>query len=313
MTHRTVAVSELCRWGRELQRPECVLTTHRGDVFVPDWRGGITVVRMNGNQETWLARDAEAWLRPNGIALLEDGAFLIANLGDDGGIWRLGRDRTLTPFLEEVDGLRVPPANFVTVDSRGRTWISVSTRHFPRHQAWRNDVRDGFVILVDDQGARIVVDGLHYANEVRPDPSGEWLYIVETFGRRVSRGAIRSDGTVGPLETAVELGAGYFPDGFAFDASGGLWVTSLISNRLVRAVDGQVQVVLEDVNTEALADAEQAFASGTMRKEHLGPIPDTELQQLTSLAFGGPDRREVFLGCLHSPHIHRFRSDVAGL
>ena len=49
-----------------------------------------------------------------------------------------------------------------------------------------------------------------------------------------------------------------------------------------------------------------------MGAEHLGPIRGTILQQLTSVAFGGADRRTVYLGGLHTDHVYRFRSDVAG-
>jgi sugar lactone lactonase YvrE len=48
-------------------------------------------------------------------------------------------------------------------------------------------VSDGFIVRVDDAGARIVADGLGYTNEVQLDPSGERLYVNETFGRRLSR------------------------------------------------------------------------------------------------------------------------------
>ena len=85
-----------------------------------------------------------------------------------------------------------------------------------------------------------------YTNEVRPDPSGEWLYIVETFGRRVSRRAIGPRGALGSPETAFSIAHGFFPDGFAFDEQGGLWVTSLVSNRLVRFHREQIETVLED-------------------------------------------------------------------
>jgi hypothetical protein len=52
-----------------LHRPECVLGTPAGDVFVPDWRGGVMVVRADGRQEAWLAHNAGFELRPNGIAV----------------------------------------------------------------------------------------------------------------------------------------------------------------------------------------------------------------------------------------------------
>jgi sugar lactone lactonase YvrE len=310
--HRSISLNELERVGAGLHRPECVVAEASGEIFVPDWRGGVTRIGPNGLQETWLARAPALELRPNGVAVLADGAFLLANLSDAGGVWRLQRDGTLEPFLVEIAGAPLPPANFVTVDNQSRVWISVSTRLVPRQQAWRPDFADGFVVLVDDSGARIVADSLHYTNEVRVDPSGAFLYVVETFGRRLTRFRIRSDGSLGDRATALALGHGCFPDGFAFDEAEGIWVTSLISNRLLRLQDGVVETVLEDVNPEFVDDVERAFARGEMRKEHLGPIPGTMLQQLTSVAFGGDDKRTVYLGSLHASCVYRFRAEVAG-
>jgi len=311
-TDRRVSIAALEAHGSGLKRPECVVTTSSGDVFVPEWPGGVTVVHPDGGTETWRATSTTLDLRPNGIALTADGSFLIANLGDDGGVWRLDRSGLLTAVLLEVDGVPIPPANFVTVDEQDRMWISVSTRHVPRQQAWRADVADGFVVLIDADGPRIVADGLCYTNEVRPDPTGEWLYIVETFGRRVSRCAIGPRGTLGTMETAFSMDRGFFPDGIAFDQEGGLWVTSLVSNRLLRFHREQIEIVLEDVNERFVADAEQAFVSRSMSADHLGRIPDTLIQQLTSVAFGGPDRRTVYLGTLHGSCVYRFRTDVPG-
>lgn len=312
-TESRIPISALEPHGAGLSRPECVVATPSGDVFVPDWPGGVTVVRADGGTQTWRAASVAVDLRPNGIAVTADGSFLIANLGDDGGVWRLDRSGMLSPILTEVDGVPVPPANFVAVDDEGRTWISVSTRLAPRQQAWRADVGDGFIVLIDASGPRIVADGLHYTNEVRPDPEGKWLYVVETFGRRVRRFPIRAGATLGTGETVFSLaGDGFFPDGFAFDEDGGLWVTSLVSNRLVRFHHDRIETILEDVNPDFVERVEQAFASRSMTAEHLGRIPRTLLQQLTSLAFGGPDRRTVYLGSLHGSCLYRFRATVSG-
>jgi sugar lactone lactonase YvrE len=281
-------------------------------VFVPDWRGGVTRIAADGSQESWLARATGIDLRPNGIALAADGSFLLANLGDAGGVWRLRRDGSLEPFLTEVEGLPVPPANFVTIDEGDRTWISVSTRRVPREAAWRSDVADGFIVLVDGSRARIVADGLHYTNEVRPDPTGTWLYVVETFGRRLTRFRIKRDGTLSERQAVVVLGHGCFPDGFAFDSSGAIWLTSLISNRLLRVDGASVETILEDVNREHVERVERAFFSNQMRREHLGPIPGTTLQQLTSVAFGGREGRTVYLGSLHASCLYRFTADATG-
>lgn len=302
-------------FGRDLQRPECVVIDATGEALVSDWRGGVAAIRPDGSQHGWLARAAFR-LRPNGIALAPDGALLIAHLGDAGdagGVWRLGRDGTLTPWITEVEGTALPPTNFVTHDAAGRTWISVSTRHVPRQRAWTPDVADGFIVLADARGTRIVADGLHYTNEVRPDPSGDWLYVVETFGRRLVRFPLRLDSRLGPREVVVTLGHGCFPDGFAFDDEGGIWITSLVSNRLLRLRrDGRLETVLEDVNEQFVETVEQAFAAGTMSAEHLGPVPGRLLQQVTSIAFGGSDRRTAYLGSLHATCLYRFRSAVAG-
>jgi sugar lactone lactonase YvrE len=307
-----IAAHALESIGVDLHRPECVIPDGPHNVMVSDWRGGVTRIASDGSQETWLARDPGFDLRPNGIALMRDGSFLLANLGDTGGVWRLHRNGGVEPFLVEIDGRPLPPANFVFADRWDRVWISVSTRHVPRHAAWRADVADGFVVLVDARGARVVAGELQYTNEVRTDPTGAWLYVVETFGRRLTRFRIGEDGRLHDRATVVTLGQGCFPDGFAFDEAGDIWITSLISNRVLRIREARVETIIEDLNPAFIAEVEEAFAGKTMRREHLGPVPGTRLQQVTSVAFGGPDRRTVYLGSLHSPCLYRFGAEVAG-
>jgi hypothetical protein len=99
-------------------------------------------------------------------------------------------------------------------------------------------------------------------------------------------------GRIRPDEAIGDVGA---PGPLARDTGRGssVWVTSLVSNRRLRLHREQVEVVLEDVNERFVARAEQAFDSGSMSAENLGRIRDTLIQQLTSVAFGGPDRRTV--------------------
>ena len=298
-----ISPASLTLIGTNLHRPECVLVDRDNHVHVPDWRGGVTRIAADGSQQTWLARNPPVDLRPNGIEILPDGSFLLANLGDAGGAWQLQRDGTVRPFLIEIEGKPLPPANFV-VRHGDRTWISVSTWRVPRQQAWRQDVADGFIVLVDRRGARIVRDGLHYTNEVRPDPSGTWLYVVETFGRRLSRCRIAANGDLSSPEVVVALGHGCFPDGFAFDRIGRIWIASLVSNRLLRFDGHELTTMLEDVNGEYVNAVERAWVNGEMRTEHLGPIPETRLQQLTSVAFGA-NGRDLYLGSLHADCVYR--------
>ena len=255
-------------------------------------------------------------LRPNGIALRRDGSFLVTDLGADiGGVFTLDRSGKVEAFVTELDGAPLPPTNYAIEDAAGRVWITVSTRHVPRAAAYRADVADGFVALCDRNGGntRIVADNLGYTNECSPDPTGEWLYVNETFSRRLARFRICANGDLGPRETVATFGAGTFPDGLAFDAEGHVWITSIISNRVIRvAPDGSQTLIIEDADAEHVAWVEAAFVAGELGRPHLDSVRSTRLRNISSLAFGGPDLRTAYLGCLLGDSLAAFRSPVAG-
>ena len=190
----------------------------------------------------------------------------------------------------------------------------MSTRQRPRAAAYRSDVADGFIVVVDARGARIVADGLGYTNEALVSPDGRWLYVNETFGRRttrVSRSAPTA--TLGGRETVATYGAGTFPDGLAFDAEGGVWITSIVSNRVIRvAPDGTQALVLEDADPDHLAWVEAAFVAGTMGRPHLDKVAGRRLANISSLAFGGADLATAYLGCLPAMRSRASASPVAG-
>lgn len=301
--------------GQGLNRPECVLATARGDIYTADWRGGVAHILPDGSQRLYAgpAIDGEA-LKPNGISLLKDGSFLLAHLGAEwGGVFRLERNGQVASFLRTVDGLDLPPSNFVVQDAAGRTWVTVSTRLFPRALGYRKSCNDGFVVLVDDRGARIVADGLGYTNECAVDPSGRWLYVNETFSRQLSRFAIHADSSLGDKQVVTVFGSGVFPDGLAFDVEGHAWVVSIVSNRLIRvAPDGSQTLWLEDADVDHLAWVESAYQIGDMGRPHLDGAKSSCLKNISSLAFGGVDLRTAYLGCLLGDRLATLRMPVAG-
>ncbi len=310
-----IALDDLTPLGQDLQRPECVLCTARGNVYVADWRGGVTQIAADGRQ-TLFAGPAPGGrpLKPNGIALRADGSFLIADLSPEtGGVFSLSRAGEVRPFLETVQGVPLPPTNFVVEDTEGRTWITVSTRQIPRILAARADCRDGFIVLADRHGARIVADGLGYTNEVAVDPSGRWLWVNETFSRELSRFELRANGDLGPRQVVTTFSDGSFPDGLAFDVEGHAWVTSIVSNRVIRvAPDGRQTVIVEDADAGYIDEVERAWRSGNLQRPHLDVIRSRRLRNISSLAFGGPDLRWAVLGCLLGDRLETFHTDVAG-
>lgn len=297
-----------------LSRPECVLCLRDGSLLASQMGAGVVHIDAAGRRRTiGNVREVEGQsFVPNGFAIMTDGCLLVANMGPGGGVWRLALDGTLSPALREVDGQRLHATNFVLADGP-RTWVSVSTRQWPISNAFAPGAADGYIVLADGQGARIVADGLAFANEVRIDGQRRHLYVAETFAHRISRYPLRADG-LGARETFAELGEAHFPDGMAFDAEGGLWATSIISHRVLRIEpDGTVTTIVDDSDPAALAAFSARLAAGAVTRDDVQGQRGTRLANPSSIAFGGPDLRTVFLGSLGGDAVLSFGTSVAGL
>lgn len=298
--------------GSELIRPECVIALSNGRLIVTNFDGGVTVIEADGTLWHLLAK-GDFKLKPNGIALLETGAILATHLGAaDGGVYELAPDGTLSPFLLTVEGIDLPPTNFVHRDAAGRTWITVSTRQIPRASAYCKAVSDGFLVLVDKAGARIVADNLGFANECLVTNDGMYIFVNETFSRRVRKFSIAADGTLTEVAAFDAFEQGEFPDGMALDCQGGLWIASIISNRIIRITpDFDRHIVVNGHDAERVQKIESRYLAGTLTSADLG-ASNGSYGNLSSLAFGGKDLRRVYLGNLLCDTIAHFNQSIAG-
>jgi sugar lactone lactonase YvrE len=105
-----------------------------------------------------------------------------------------------------------------------------------------------------------------------------------------------------------------YPDGLYFDETGAFWVVSIVSNRVLRVTaDLQQQLIVDDADAEHVDWVEQAFAGGTMGRPHLDRAAGERLRNVSSIAFGGPDRRRSYLGCLLGDALMQFESPFAGV
>jgi sugar lactone lactonase YvrE len=312
--------------GVGLQRPECILAERDGTLWSADARGGVMRIRRDGTQHLIAqvghrgvdAGDPTALILnsatlPNGIAMNRNGDFLIANFGTD-SIELMHRNGDSRQLYTQIDGQPLGKANFVLCDSRDRIWFTVTTRLVPWTRSINEKTPDGYVGLIDERGIRIVADGFVGTNEIRFDAKEEWLYVVESNARRISRLRAHSDGSLGDREIFGPRDLGGTPDGFAFDAFGNLWITIVQTDRLIALTpEGDLLTLLDDCDAAQRAAYDRHFYAGTMTPEIMAATKGSIAPWMASLTFGGPDLCTVYLGSLMGTTIPYFAAPVAGL
>ncbi len=301
-----LSANDFAAFGRGLQQPECVWIDRDG-VWASDLRGGIARVRRNLEPEILGTGIGQ----PNGFSRRPDGSFVVAGIGD-GKLHLVSPRGEVRTLLDSFDGKPLGAVNYACADGPERIWLSVMTRAPHWYDALTAQTKDGYILRIDNGRAEIVADGLDLTNEVKVSPDGHHLYAVETLGCRIVRFSIRPDGSLGEREVVgpQNLGRGAVPDGIAFDASGNVWVT-IISENALYAIDkrGDVHIVYRDKNGEAV----ETMATGIERRngnvDNLVACASVSgpLRLPTSLAFGGEDRRTVYVGTLALDHIATFR------
>lgn len=314
--------------GRDLQRPECILAERDGTIWSADARGGVVRIDPDGAQQVIAQRQSEQFEEssseakrylegalPTGLAFARNGDLLIANFGLD-CLQIMSRDGTSRVLADSINGVPVGKVNFVLRDSRGRIWITISTRLKNWMHALRPDLDDGYIAVYERGALRIAADGFHFTNEIRFDATKEYLYVAETTGGCISRlrvadkGELRDHEVFGP----AKLGVGVWPDGIAFDSYRNLWGTLVYSDKLfVLTPQGEFRVLLNEGDPLRVAELEEAFLQGRVNEDVLFATGRGIAPWMSSVTFGGLDLRIVYIGSLKGQRIPCFRSPVAGL
>ncbi|WDS35046.1 SMP-30/gluconolactonase/LRE family protein [Pseudoxanthomonas sp.] len=315
--------SQIRNVGVGLQRPECILAEADGTLWTADARGGVMRINPDGQQHLIAQHEAGndgsaedlilGKTLPNGIAFDRNGDILIANFGTD-AIELMTRDGQSRTLYTEIDGQPLGKMNFILTDSRGRIWFTVTTRLQPWTRSINEKAPDGYVGLIDETGIRVVADGFVGTNEIRFDANEEWLYVVESNARRISRLRVHADGSLSDREVFGPADLGGTPDGFAFDAYGNLWITLILAERLVALTpEGELLTLLDDGKPEQIEIYDRHFFAGTVTPQLMDSCSGTLAPWMASLTFGGPDLKTVYLGSLKGTTLASFRSPVAGL
>ena len=312
--------------GTDLQRPECILSEPDGSLWSADARGGVVEIRPDGTQrvitqsygrffedtQDQSAKFTEGTL-PNGLAFAENGDLLISNFGTD-CLEVMTREGTTSVLVDSIDGEPIGKVNFVLRDSKGRIWLTISTKLKNWMKAISPNINDGYIALYDQGRLRIVAEGFHFTNEIRFDEKEEWLYIVETCAKRVSRMRVLPDGSLIDREVYGPEDTGAFIDGITFDDFGNLWGTHVMTDRIFAITpEGDLRILLDDNNPKASAALLNAFEKDKATPELMLACGGEIAPWFASVTFGGEDLKTVYIGSLRGTRIPYFRSPVAGL
>lgn len=248
-----------------------------GNLWVTDIPYG-RVFRVDPDGEWTLAAEYDGW--PNGLKIHRDGTPYIADYKR--GILRLD---PATGAVEEVVTHRHSEhfrgCNDLFFDAAGRLYFTdqgQSGLHMPNGRVYRLDLATGRLDLL--------IDNAPSPNGLVTNDAQDALYVAMTRGNAVWRLPFMADGAVSKAGLFVQVSGGLSgPDGMALDEAGGLWVA--------HAGNGCVW--------------------------HFGRLGEPLTRVMcpgglttTNLAFGGEDRRTLYVTQSDTGRIMRVRTEVAG-
>jgi gluconolactonase len=132
----------------------------------------------------------------------------------------------------------------------------------------------------------LILDGLPGPNGIAISPDGRSLCVALTRPNQILRASLLPDGSVGRVQTFIQLSGGHGPDGIAFDQAGGLAV----------AHPGLGVVWLFNARGEPILRVDLCEGS-------FG----------TNIAYGGPDNNELYITESHTGKIHVVTMPAPGL
>jgi len=281
-----IDINEVKTIGHGIIRPEGVMALDDGSLYTADGRGQCARIDPDGKTSFF----GDVGGVPNGICIDPEGNCIIANIGN-GEVQSLAPNGRHDVLLTEAEGKKMPAPNFPYIDFKGRLWVSNSTAREDLNSSLQNPQPDGCVVMIEEGKAKIMAEGIYFANGLTLDKSEEYLYVAETLQRDILRYKIMADGSLGKVEVygPKSLGELGVPDGIAFDEAGNLWVTFPRWNAVGYITpNGDLEMFLEDPERKVL-------------------------HRPTNICFGGKDRRTAFLGSLDGTTIPYFEVPYPGM
>ena len=153
---------------------------------------------------------------PSGLGFMPDGSLLVVSM-EDRKVLRL-KDGKVSVHADLEGHYARGHLNDMSVDDSGRAYVG----QFGSDTYGGEPQQATTLILIEADGShRAVADGLRMPNGMAISPSGDFLYVAESSGQRITRFRIADDGSLGAREVYAHLEVR--PAGMCRDAEGCVW------------------------------------------------------------------------------------------
>lgn len=209
--------------------PEDVAVGQDGALYATASSGKILRIEKDSGE---VSDFADTGGRPLGIESLSDGSFIVANAYS--GIQAVSPQGVVTNLLTEIDGEPLAYADDLAVARDGVVYFSDASTKFGAearggtYEASLLDILEhgahGRVIAFDPRSgdARVLVDGLNFANGVAISADERFLLVAETGSYRILRHWLQGP-DAGTTEVILDNLPG-FPDNINSGTEGRFWV-----------------------------------------------------------------------------------------
>jgi gluconolactonase len=272
-----------------------------GTLFFSDIPGNrIFKMTTDGKTSIWRADSG----RTNGNCFDALGRLVSCEGGEQGpGRRRIVRTDMKTGAIsvltDRYENKRYNSPNDLAIDTKGRIWFT-DPRYSPDRSDLEMDVEAVYRFDPEGKVTRVLSQPeIHRPNGIAITPDDKTLYVVDSHpreggNRKIWAFDVSSDGKPGNQRVVWDFGKGRGGDGMKLDMKGNLWIAAGISYRRSPAESTEVPPGIYVV---------------TPQGKLLGRIPIGE-DLLTNLAFGGPERKTLYVTA--GKTVYRIPVNVSG-